>query len=193
MAKAASFFKTAEFIYNLVVPAARKRRMISSVDPAQVPPELQADYSSYQIGVYCLAGSIVLFFTMPMMLIFAVLLGVYGYRSAEKLYPSLEYALNGLFPSGVDNRPIAERWAEIAAPDDVPRPEAVQRKETVQREEKVSGGGPWVVYIIDADGAEKRLPRRFETDSAAQKYADLQRVLSRGKISHSGVTYAPES
>ncbi|MDP2205605.1 MAG: hypothetical protein Q8K65_04805 [Alphaproteobacteria bacterium] len=161
--------------------------MISSVDPAQVPPELQVDYSSYQMGVCCFAGSIVLFFALPMMMIIAVMLGVYGYRRAEKFYPSLEYALNGLFPSAADNRPIAERWTEITAQDEITRPAAARQ------EEKVSGGGPWVVYIIDAEGVEKTLPRRFETDSAAQKYADLQRVLSRGKISHSGVTYAPES
>lgn len=186
MAKAAKLFVTAELIYNLAIPAARKRRMISSVDPAQVPPEMYADYASYQGGIYCFAGSIALVLIFPVLIVLAIILGLYGYRRAEKFYPSLEYAMNGLFPSGPDNRPIAERWAEITAPDETGQASARQ-------EEKTSGSGPWVVYIIDADGVEKRLPRRFETDSAAQNYADLQRVLSRGKITHSGVTYAPES
>lgn len=186
MAKAAKLFVTAEFIYNLAIPAARGRRMISSVDPAQVPPEMQADYFAYKTGMYLFAGSIVLFFAFPVMILAAVVLAVYGYRRAEKFYPSLEYAMNGLFPAVSASLPIAERWAEIAAQDKTPQA-------AVQQAEKTSGSGPWVVYIIDADGAEKRLPRRFETDSAAQTYADVQRVLSRGKITHSGVTYAPES
>lgn len=189
MAKASPLFKIAEFVYNLAIPAARGRKMISFVDPDNISDTQRADYNAYQGAVLCFVGGIALVPIFPRLetLLLAVALAAYGYSRAEKLYPPLAENLAPFFPAGQDIRPMAERWAEIAAQDEDSTASAAG-----QRPEKTSGTGPWVVYVIDADGVEKRLPRRFETDSAAQTYADLQRVLSRGNITHSGVTYAPE-
>lgn len=192
MAKVSKFFASAELIYNLIIPAARKRRMISSVDPAQVPPEMHAEYRAYKNGIYCFTGSIVLFFFVPMMFVVAIMLGFYGYTRAEKFYPSLEYAMNGLFPSGPDNLPIAEKWAQKMQVQAQAGITQAQQPQSQSRDEVISGSGPWMVYVIDDQGTEKYLPRRFESENAAQRHADLQMLIPGGKITHTGVVYRPE-
>lgn len=186
MAKASKLFISAEFIYNLVVPNARGRKMISMVDTDHVPDAQKEDYASYSKGVMCFAGGIavLLIFLSQYGLLAAAFLFVYGYMRAERFYAPLATSLAPFFPSALDPRTIEEKWADKHA--------GSGGLSFAPSEETVSGSGPWVAYTIDTNGVEKKLPRRFETDGAAQIYADLQMVMSRGKITHAGVTYSPE-
>jgi len=216
MSKPVKFFVIAEFFYNLAIPAARSRKMISLADAAKVPEEYKAEYLAYQNAIFCFTGGILLVLIIPMIftLVAAVALGIYGYRQAEKIYPSLAYNIASLLPAKGGKEAMAAYLAQQnlkaqtgsdntqdtdSAEDDVwlkPRlaekgaAEKTQSEKWGKRGEVISGSGPWMVYVIDETGAERRLPRRFEDETAAQRHADTQR---RGKIQHSGVVYAPEN
>ncbi|MFN7114443.1 MAG: hypothetical protein ACK4PK_08800 [Alphaproteobacteria bacterium] len=183
MTKASKLFVFAEFIHSCFVREGVKRGMISSADPEKITAEQLSDYNQYKIAVsvvmLCLVGF--LLYMRAWSIVVYVVAGLCARAHAENIYARLAPQLSGLTSYHVDSLKEA-REQDVFTDLDSAAPAA----------EASSGSGPWVVYVIDADGAEKRLPRRFETDSAAQVYADLQLVLSRGKISHSGVTYAPE-
>lgn len=219
MSKPVKFFVIAEFFYNLAIPAARSRKMISLADAAKIPEEYKAEYLAYQNAIFCFTGGILLVLIIPMIfsVVAAVALGIYGYRQAEKIYPSLAYNIASLLPAKGGKEAMAAYLAQQnlkaqtgndsttdtdGAEDDVwlkPRlaekdaAEKTQNEKWGKRGEVISGSGPWMVYVIDEAGAEHRLPRRFEDETAAQRHADLQQATSRGKIQHSGVIYAPEN
>lgn len=185
MAKASKLFLTAEFIYNVVVPKARGRKMISMVDTDHVPDAQKGDYASYRNAVVCFSGgfAVLLVLQTPPAFVAAAVLFAYGYMRAERFYAPLATTLAPFFPSALDPRTIEEKWADKHA--------GSGGLSFAPPAETMSGSGPWVAYAIDTNGIEKKL-RRFETDGAAQTYADLQMVMSRGKITHAGVTYSPE-
>lgn len=205
MAKAPKFFIIAEFVYNLAIPAARSRKMVSLADPSKVPAQHYAEYLSYQNGVFCFAGSFLLLLFLPTLisLVAAAGLAFYGYRQVEKIYPSLSYNIASIMPTGLGREAMMEHLAkkmaeaefpDRAIPDDKTLPEeAAWQAPRAQSGEIISGSGPWMVYVIDDTGAERRLPRRFEDEGAAQRHADIQLATSRGKLQHSGVVYAPEN
>ncbi len=206
MAGVAKFFTIAEFIYNLAIPAARSRKMVSLVDPAQVPAEHRVEYMRYQTGIYCFVGAFLLLLFLPTMiaLVAAPALAFYGYRQVEKIYPSLSYNIASIMPAGLGREAMMELLAKKMADEEfsdraipprekyAPEENASQTRRS-QRDEVISGSGPWMVYVIDDTGAERRLPRRFEDETSAQRDADTQLATSRGKLQHTGIVYAPET
>lgn len=210
MAKAAKLFVLAEFVYNIAIPAARSRKMISRADPEKVPAGHAAEYRKYQRAVYCFSGSILLVLCVPSLFTLAVAAGLApcGYYVAEKIYPSLAYHLADILPESGGREAMAAHVAHVMAEKDHPvrtaagkpalrestSPKSAPWKNAARpRGEKISGRGPWMVYVIDVEGAERRLPRRFEEERDAQRYAEAQLAASRGQLQHAGVIYAPES
>lgn len=205
MAKAAKLFVLAEFVYNIAIPAARSRKMVSLADPSKVPAEHRAEYLSYQNAVFCFAGCFPLLVFLPSLftLVVAAGLALYGYRQVEKIYPSLSYNIASIMPSGGGREAMTEYLAQVMPEKEFSNRTARGRKPLPKEASWkaprapaagiISGSGPWMVYVIDDTGAERRQPRRFEDEGAAQRHAEAQLATSRGKLQHSGVVYAPEN
>jgi hypothetical protein len=104
MAGVAKFFTIAEFIYNLAIPAARSRKMVSLVDPALVPAEHRVEYMGYQTGIYCFVGAFLLLLFLPTMMALVAAPALLGLASLRIRFDALPPTRGGFGDFLTDKR-----------------------------------------------------------------------------------------
>lgn len=165
------------FLEELYVPIMKRKIYLSALDPEKLTARQLQDlrgYSQTLMAVFACFFTVLVIARLPVFVV-AALIGGYSWHLNRGYYHSL---LQGLSP-------------DLLARIEGPRSFVFRDKEKMSVDVSSAPqapGGPWVVYMIDADGSTKRL-KRFEREEEAQKHTAYLQKQEKDGLRHFGTEY----